>query len=192
MIFSRMKFDGIYAIMVLITMALFSCNTTKTTGQPAAEPQTEEQSGEQHKFNPLVIGSEVVSPVVYVYKTKNDYSNLVPVIMDESRTRIVSYPAPSDVKTGGKLALPTRLKDGYLLDNRGIGPNVAFLSYTYEEYSKMKSAPSMDVLMENIIDKYPLTELRSCGHRSDYRNIEEELNEIIGKGELDKVSKRIK
>lgn len=192
MIFSRMKFDGIYVIMVLITMALFSCNTTRPTGQPVQDNTTEAQSDEQHKFNPLVIGSEVVSPVVYIYKTKNDYSNLVPVIMDESHTRIVSYPAPSDVMTGGKPTLPTRLQDGYLLDNRGIGPNVAFLSYTYEEYSKMKSAPSMNVLMENIIDRYPLTELRSCGHRSDYRNIEEELNEIIRKGELDQVSTLIK
>ena len=28
------------------------------------------------------------SPIVYVYKTKADYSHQVPVIMDEARTRI--------------------------------------------------------------------------------------------------------
>lgn len=38
------------------------------------------------------------SPIVYVYKTKADYSHQVPVIMDEARTRILSYPAPGDLK----------------------------------------------------------------------------------------------
>ena len=42
--------------------------------------------------------------MVYIYKTRKDYSRLVPVLMDETRTRIVSYPAPTDLKTNGKLA----------------------------------------------------------------------------------------
>ena len=67
------------------------------------------------------------SPIVYVYKTKADYSHQVPVIMDEARTRILSYPAPGDLKMGNGLRLPTVLNKGYLLDNKGIGPNVAFL-----------------------------------------------------------------
>ena len=67
----------------------------------------------------------------------------VPVLMEEGRTRILAYPAPSDLKTGDVLCLPTPLEDGYLLDNRGIGLNVAFLAYTYEEYSKFTEPPSM-------------------------------------------------
>lgn len=47
------------------------------------------------------------SPIVYVYKTKADYSHQVPVIMDEARTRILSYPAPGDLKMGNGLRLPT-------------------------------------------------------------------------------------
>ena len=57
------------------------------------------------------------SPIVYVYKTKADYSHQVPVIMDEARTRILSYPAPGDLKMGNGLRLPTVLNKGYLLDN---------------------------------------------------------------------------
>lgn len=126
------------------------------------------------------------SPVVYVYKTKADYSHLVPVIMDEARTCILSYPAPGDLKIGDGLRLPTPLKEGYLLDNRGIGPNVAFLTYTYEEYSKLPAAPSMEDLLANIADKYPLLEIHTCGRRADYKDIVSELNEKISEGFLQK------
>lgn len=126
------------------------------------------------------------SPVVYIYKTKADYSHQVPVMMDDSRTRILSYPAPGDLKVGDVLRLPTPLTNGYLLDNRGIGPNVAFLTYTYEEYSKLPAAPSMEDLMANIAEKYPLLEIRACGRRADYKDIVSELNEKISEGFLQK------
>ena len=124
------------------------------------------------------------SPIVYVYKTKADYSHQVPVIMDEARTRILSYPAPGDLKMGNGLRLPTVLNKGYLLDNKGIGPNVAFLTYTYEEYSQLPTAPSMDDLMSHILDKYPLLEIHACGRRADYKDIVPELNEKIAEGIL--------
>lgn len=126
------------------------------------------------------------SPVVYIYKTKADYSHQVPIMMDDSRTRILSYPAPGDLKAGDGLRLPTPLTNGYLLDNRGIGPNVAFLTYTYEEYSKFPVAPSMEDLMANIAEKYPLLEIRACGRRADYKDIVSELNEKISEGFLQK------
>ena len=121
----------------------------------------------------------VSSPVVYIYKMKKDYSKLVPVLMNEERTRIVSYPDPVDLQRGGKPALPTPLEGGYWLDNRGIGPTVAFLSYTYEEYIRLAAPPSREEMMERIVDKYPLTEIRACGRRADYKDIVTELNEKI-------------
>ena len=126
------------------------------------------------------------SPIVYVYKTKADYLHQVPVLMDEGRTRILAYPAPSDLKTGDVLCLPTPLEDGYLLDNRGIGLNVAFLAYTYEEYSKFTEPPSMKELMANIVERYPLLEIHECGRRADYKDIVSELNEKISEGFLQK------
>jgi hypothetical protein len=104
---------------------------------------------------------------------------LVPVLMNEERTRIVSYPDPIDLQRGGKPALPTPLEGGYWLDNRGIGPTVAFLSYTYEEYIRLAAPPSREEMMERIVDKYPLTEIRACGRRADYKDIVTELNEKI-------------
>lgn len=98
------------------------------------------------------------APPAFIYKMKADYSQLVPVMMDKSRSRIVSYPAPSDLRRGNRLATPTPLDNGFWLDNRGIGETVAFLSYTYEEYAAMEAAPSMDELMKHIIERYPLTE----------------------------------
>lgn len=133
-------------------------------------------------------GAAVSSPVVYIYKMKKDYSQLVPVLMDDSRSRIVSYPHPADLKRGDKLCLPTELVQGYWLDNRGINSNVAFLSYTYEEYAALSAAPSMEELMAHIVDKYPLAGIWACGRRADYKDIVTELNEKISAGELPAVN----
>lgn len=77
-------------------------------------------------------------PHVYIYKTKADYSNLVPVTMNPERTRIISYPATSDIRPS---AQPIPLIDGWYLDRRGIGPNTVFTDYTYEEYSRLDHTP---------------------------------------------------
>ena len=131
------------------------------------------------------VGSAVSSPRVFVYRL-NDASqyDLVPVMMNEARTAIVSYPAPVDLRRGDELCLPTRLDDGYLLDNRGIGPTVALLSYTYAQYAALKEAPSMEELMAHIANRYPLAWYAWCGRRADYVDIVGELNAKIREGEL--------
>ena len=128
--------------------------------------------------------NSVSSPPCIVYKTKSDYSKNIPVILSDDKTRIVSYPDVKDVYFKGNLAYPIVLNDGFLLDNRGIGPNVAFLSITYEQYSKMVKTPSSAELFELIIDKDPLKEMYQCGNRSKYSNIENELNELISSGKI--------
>ena len=125
---------------MFFALMLSACRT------PATQLKEEQNMGNQMIIETPVRGGSaaVSSPRVFVYKTKGDYSHLVPVLMDDSRTQILSYPHPRDLFIGGKLCLPTLLNDGYWLDNRGIGRNVAFLSYTYEEYSRLSSAPSME------------------------------------------------
>lgn len=118
-------------------------------------------------------------PKALVYKTIKDYSRNVPVMMDKERTRIVSYPAPKDIYYRGKLAVPTLLNNGYLLDNRGIGASVAFLDYTYEAYSLLKEVPAMEELIKHIIDKHPLAELWDCGIRTQYSDEVKDLNSLI-------------
>lgn len=127
---------------------------------------------------------QIMLPTVYIYKTKKDYSHLVPIIMDADRTRIVSYPAPSDLIRNGQLTLPTALDNGYWLDNRGITSNVVFLTYTYEEYAKMPVAPSKEDMLKHVADMYPLINIIDCGKRSDYNDIVNELNQFIHEKKL--------
>lgn len=117
-----------------------------------------------------------------VYKTRADYFERVPVLMNAEKTKIVSYPDPTDLRYGDSLALPTRLHNGYLLDNRGIGSNVAFLTYTYATYCALSKAPALNQLMDSLLDRNPLTELWDCGSRSLYKKEVDELNALIDKG----------
>lgn len=123
-------------------------------------------------------------PHAMVYKTTGDYRALVPVMMSEDGSRIVSYPDPRDLRKGGELMLPIALDKGYFLDRRGIGPRVAFTSYTYEEYANLPAAPSLDALQRAIVDPDPLTDLCDCGLLSQYEDPEAELNVLITKGKL--------
>jgi hypothetical protein len=123
-------------------------------------------------------------PPTLVYKTKANYNGLVPVILSDDKAEIVSYPHPSDLKQASGPAVPTILKDGYLLDNRGISMNIAFTDLTYEEYAKLSEAPSLSELNAHIIDKDPLTELCNCGNRQAFTNVPEQLNELISAKEL--------
>jgi hypothetical protein len=120
------------------------------------------------------------NPITYVYKTKADYSKNVPVLLSDDKKIIVSYPAPTDVYYNGNLAYPNNLPKNYLLDNRGIGLNVAFLKMTYDEYSQLKAVPSLKELYDQIIDKDPLTELCNCGNRNQFNDIEV-LNQLVKK-----------
>jgi hypothetical protein len=127
-------------------------------------------------------GTTALTPPALVYKTRRDYNDRVPVIMNAEKDKIISYPAPTDLFYEGKLALPIRLKNGYLLDNRGIGERVAFLTYTYSTYCALKQAPDMKQLRDSLLDINPLTELWQCGSRSTYKNVEQELNALIDQG----------
>lgn len=183
----KMKKSMNIAITVLLVI-LASCRSAKEETTVAKTGKQKIEMNLQPGGGRILSGGTPfsTSPVVYIYKTKADYSHQVPVLMDESRTRILSYPAPSDLKLGDALRLPTPLNGGYLLDNKGIGPNVAFLTYTYEAYSQLAEAPSMDELLANIAEKYPLLEIRACGRRADYQDIVSELNEKISNGFLEK------
>lgn len=146
---------------------------------PIPEPVTEENTGTVN----------VVGPAVIVYKTKEDYYDKVPVTLSEDKTMIISFPDKKDLLYKGELALPTRLHDGYLLDNRGINKNVAFLNITYESYQKLDLLPPVELIYQMILDKDPIEEMYNCGIRGEYHDIVTELNEIIDKNKLKKYKK---
>jgi hypothetical protein len=139
--------------------------------------------------NPEPRQSVLPSAPCIIYKTKADYSKYVPVMLSADKKSIVSYPDIRDVYYKGKLAYPTLLTDGFLLDNRGIGPNAAFLSITYEAYSSLAKTPAVDELMKSILDPDPITEMYNCGNRSKYSDPEKELNELITSGKLNNFKK---
>lgn len=123
-------------------------------------------------------------PPALVYKTKADYNNLVPVILSDDKTTIVSYPGPKDIKQGDNYQMPSVLKNGYLLDNRGIGINVAFINMTYEAYSKLDKVPPLTELYNLITDKDPLLELCNCGNKSRLTDPVNQLNTLIDSSRL--------
>ncbi|KAF0198560.1 MAG: putative lipoprotein [Bacteroidetes bacterium] len=123
-------------------------------------------------------------PRVVVYKTSENYYLHVPVILSKDKKTVVSYPAPTDLFYNGDLAFPVKLENGYLLDRRGIGEGCAFLQWTYYEYSRLEKTPDQKELLKMILDPDPLTELYDCGKRSNFRDIESELNQIIREGRL--------
>lgn len=159
----------------------------KVGNTPEATDKTVTQTEPNTPALPQIL--DFSGPPTFVYKTKADYSQNVPVTLSDDKTAIIAYPSPQDIYINGQLATPTSLSNGYLLDNRGINANVAFLKMTYTEYSKLKEAPLLKIMYSQIIDKDPLTELCNCGNRLQYAN-SAAIDNLI-KGQLKKC-KRIK
>ncbi|MCK9481804.1 MAG: hypothetical protein M0R38_08610 [Bacteroidia bacterium] len=131
-------------------------------------------------------------PPAYIYKTKKDYSNFVPVLMNDDKTEIISYPHPTDLYPADMPLTPTALNKGYLLDNKGININVAFLNITYKDYSMLTEPPTIAEMKEMLLDVNPLTELCNCGNKNAFDNIEKQVNELIDANQLRKKCKPIK
>ncbi|MDL2221386.1 hypothetical protein LJC35_02395 [Parabacteroides sp. OttesenSCG-928-N08] len=158
-------------LLALVALLAASCSTRKQ------ESSNGKEVNDAFHYTPVSM-----LPQVQIYKTKQDYSRQVPILLNEAKDEIVSYPHPTDLCPGGYCAYPTPLADGFWLDNRGIGASVAFLSYTYEEYAALASPPSQKQLMEAIVDSDPLTELYQCGSVASFTDLVEELNTLIKAG----------
>ena len=145
-------------IIALTILALGGCKTNKAASEGAnvsGEVNGTEMTETPVAVPEMPVGGNVaaVMPKAVVYKTTKDFFYNVPVMLSSNGTGLASYPDPADIVES---QLPVRLADGYLLDRRGIGPKVAFTSYTYEQYHALGFVPGEDTLMKSIIDKYPL------------------------------------
>jgi len=162
--------------IVLIPVLLVSCsNSSKVNHSKKAEAENE-----------MTGKNEMAGPPTIVYQTKADYYDKVPVTLSEDKSEVISYPGVKDVFYNGALAYPTKLSDGYLLDNRGINPSSGFLKLTYEDYSKLKATPTKEELFGLILDKDPFTSMYNCGSKYQYKDIVTELNAIIDSKKLKK------
>ncbi len=174
-------------LLLVGTFLISCCNSNKQVNTTVRSPDKNiSQENKPVESKPLDFSA---SPSVIIYKTKRDYWNKVSVTLNDDKTKIISYPAARDIFYEGKLALPTKLNDGFLLDNRGINKNVAFLNMTYEEYSKQKEVPLISEMMKMIIDKDPLAEMYNCGSRYQYKDIISDLNKIIADKQLGRFKK---
>ncbi len=144
------------ALFIVIPLLFFSCSSSRIVVPAAYE----------------------LAPVI-VYKTSADYFDKVPITLNEEGDQVMSYPAPSDLRYGEGFSLPVQLKKGYLLDLRGVQPNSAFTSYTYEEYFALEIAPSPGELLDKVIDPDPFTEMYYCGKHSESKDLTKALNRLI-------------
>ena len=172
--------DRVAILSISSAIAIFLCACSSSKKVDAKLDSSQEKvhvSFTETKMSEL--RQSIASPSAIVYRTRKDYINNVPVMMDETKTKLVSYPDPIDVRFNAK---PTLLDKGYLLDNRGIGVNVAFTSYTYYEYVALPSVPSQAELLSHIIDKEPLVELWVCAPRHTYNDLIKDINQLVKDG----------
>lgn len=139
----------IYIIPFLMSIAIFaSCSTKKPV--LADEPK---MTGLE--VEPIAASPVSAMPKAVIYKMNGDYSQLVPITLDASRQRVVSYPAPSDLTDS---STPLAIGNGWYLDRRGgVGPNTAFLKYTYAQYRALPSAPAPSQLLREIVPQARVT-----------------------------------
>lgn len=181
----------IYLLICIITVSVIS--SCRTTSNPLSESggQGAEKAGDVPTNQSNLLEPEAVSgltnplmlatfPPVMIYKTQKDYSLYVPVILAPDHQSIVSYPDIRDVYFEGKLSYPLILAGGYWLDNRNVGINMAFLNFTYEQYSQLESTPLPIELIKHILIADPLTELYSCKCKRDTIII----NDMIRRGDF--------
>jgi hypothetical protein len=169
---------------IVVAFSLLSLLSCASNHKPTNNIQATSEIDFKPQFTP--------GPTALVYKTSSDYNNLVPILLSDDKTEIISYPHPKDIKVGSGYQLPTLLNNGYLLDNRGIGKNVAFLKMTYEEYSKRTDPPSLNEMYALIFDKNPLTEICDCGNKNAFTDIIAQLNQIIDNKTLKAKCKTLK
>jgi hypothetical protein len=176
-----MRTTFIYFIISLITLAIMQqCTSAKKN--PNTATFKPEVNTEMHEpvFRP--------GPQIILYKTRADYSNLVAVTLNEDGTSISSYPAPQDFKDMQNQGKPVKLENGYLWDQRGIGPKTAFLTITVDEYSKLTKVHSIEKMLGMIKDAKPFTEMWDCGVKTS-KTTEAALNSFIINGMLPKKAK---
>ncbi len=157
-------------IYSLIAVTFIACSTTKK--------------------RPKLVG--IIRPQI-IYKTTQDFSKNVPIQMNNEKTKITGFPAPSDLKINGELQTPIKLEYGFFYDRRGISINTVFLKITYEEYSKLKKSLSVKELEQLIIDKNPFSELYYCPNLKQGLDIKT-MNSLVKEGfpECQKILNKIK
>lgn len=113
------------------------------------------QSSSEIYVAPIMRNTRPISvvPKATAFQMSGDYSDNVAISLDINGN-VTYYPAPSDITADSR---PVDLGNGWWLNRQGFGKNAVFTRYTYEEYSKLKKAPSHKQLREAVIPDAVLT-----------------------------------
>lgn len=186
----KSKFIPVVTAMVVATTG---CSTSKPQTAPSVSPDASagdtavvlkwgnNATGSQSTHRPPAAVAKA-----RVYKTNGDYSDRVTVTLNASRTSLVSFPSPGDLR-GGE---PLKLDGGFLLDRRGVGPHTAFTRWTYSEYAALTAAPSPREIMDNLLPDACVTEIYEMPFSASDPDAESRSNALIAAGFPD--CKRVK
>ncbi len=133
------------------SMLLF-CGCASKKGHTAAE----ELKIVEGPALPIIGGDNYEIPRAVIYKMNGNFADKVTVQVD-SKGNVVSYPAPSDVKG----MEPIALSGGWYLTRRGVNAQTVFTRFTYSEYAKLNSAPTLPALKASILPDAKITEMQT-------------------------------
>lgn len=124
-------------------------------------------------------GGQMPPPCTWVFKTDEDYHNLMYGFLNENRIGFAMYPSPN-IKVK-----PEQLNDGYFAITIGCSSDWAyyfvFCNMTYEEY---QTGMDRSILLSSLIEE-PFEELYFCNMIHEEELTLEEINELIDNQELD-------
>lgn len=134
-----------------------STSTTTTTvtngngGTETATPEPVPMPGNEMNSRPHLARAKAT-----LFKMSGDYANNVAVTLGADGN-LLYFPAPTDITPE---SAPVEVGDGWWLNRQGIGENSVFTKYTFEEYSALKTVPTVEELKAAIIPGARVTEYR--------------------------------
>lgn len=132
-------------------------------------------------------GNEIImpEPPVIIYKTSGNFTENVAVSLTDEGDGLKSFPAPADIRARLNTVSPVKLHNGFLYDRQGIGENTAFLNYTFEEYSKLRTTPKASELFDEIKERDAITEIYRCPFKRSDPELVNKLNQLINDGRFE-------
>lgn len=105
----------------------------------------------------IIGGAEAGMPIpnATIFRMNGDYADNVAVTLNTDGT-LAYYPDPSDISPNSR---PTKLDNEWYLNRQGVGYGSVFTTYTFDEYSRLKQAPSQEQIMQSIIPGARVTEV---------------------------------
>lgn len=146
---------GLAASMLVILGGCSSASNMKTikvensyTGAPMIAQPVE----------PTLIGSHSVGMVLKasVFRMNGDYANNVAVTLGPNG-ELTYFPAPTDIR---KSSAPVALGEGWWLNRQGLSAGSVFTRWTFEEYARLKTCPSIEEIKSAIIPGAMVTEFQ--------------------------------